>query len=588
MKKLNRAIFGLSLGLILTTANFAWANENPAKRERRAQEKVEIKVQAWGPAQAEIDAAKLRVTRSPAVQKVLAGTKYRIFAFEYIENDVDKSKPSTAPTRFRVIFYDYTNDRTIVAEGDFAAKEAIVIREESAQPNANDEEFEEAVRIVRSDARFAQLLRGEKLRVSQPMPPITVLDGTTERLVNVALEPLDGSTRNEIVSVSINRGTVIRYDAGAPEMSRATPDSCGPSSSNQGSTSNGTAGQYQLTVRQGKSVLWEMLVIRPSASSGNSFERSGIEVRDVRYKGKSVLKRGHAPVLNVNYTPATGQQNCGPFRDWQYQEGFFNAPEAGATDPAPGIRVLAAGQNATTQVDTGNDTGNFRGVAIYTQNVGFGDEIVMVSEMNAGWYRYIMEWRFAPDGTIRPRYGYGATLNSCVCTYHHHHTYWRFDFDIVNPTNKVFQVERGRKFLQPVTNEIARLRSTQTNRGYLIQNSTGNEAYLLAPNVTDGEYLSRNTSGAVISTYGAGDFWLLKYQGTAGAPGELDDPNSSSAANLAPWVNNESLVNQDVVVWYAAHFMHTDGANLLDPNRINPSLVTSSHVVGPDIRPVRW
>ena len=141
---------------------------------------------------------------------------------------------------------------------------------------------------------------------------------------------------------------------------------------------------------------------------------------------------------------------CGPYRDWQYAEGNFNAPDAGASNPAPGIRILAPGQVATTAVETGNDAGNFRGVAVYQQDVGFGNELVMVSEMNAGWYRYIMEWRFAPDGTIRPRYGFGSVTNGCVCNPRTHHVYWRFDFDIVQPNNKVFKVERGRKFLTPL------------------------------------------------------------------------------------------------------------------------------------------
>jgi hypothetical protein len=96
----------------------------------------------------------------------------------------------------------------------------------------------------------------------------------------------------------------------------------------------------------------------------------------------------------------------------------------------------------------------------------------MVSEMNAGWYRYIMEWRFAPDGTIRPRYGFGSTKNACVCSAHQHNAYWRFDFDIVNPTNKIFQIERGRKFLKPITREANVLRNYATNRGFVIQNST--------------------------------------------------------------------------------------------------------------------
>lgn len=568
MKLLRNGAISVVLSLALFSS-LASGGENTPKREKRAQEAVKIKITPWGPNQQTVDAAKLRVEQSEAVQNALKGAKYRILAFEYIENGGDKSQPSTPPTRFRIVFYDYTNDRTLVAESNFAGTEAVSIREEHFQPNASDEEFNEAVRILQADARFNSLLNGERLRAFQPMPPVTVLEGTTERLVNVGLEAQGDSAKNEVVSVGIKSGRVIRYDKGAPVTSLAAPDACGIPSAGQGTTSNGTPGQYQLTITQGANTLWEMLVIRPSASSGNISERSGIEVRDVKYKGKSVLKRGHVPVLNVQYVGDV----CGPYRDWQYQEGAFDAPDAGAIDPAPGIRILGTGQIAQTSLDSGNDTGNFRGVAIYTQN----NETVMVSEMNAGWYRYIMEWRFADDGTIRPRYGFGATNSPCVCSIHNHHVYWRFDFDIVNPNNKVFQVERGRKFLQPITNEVTRLRNYQTNRSFLIQNATGNEAYMLVPNVSDG------TS----DTYGGGDLWFLKYQGTSDSPGELDDPNANTAANFAPWLNNESLVNQDVVVWYAAHFIHADGANLLNPDR-SGNILTNSHVVGPDIRPVRW
>jgi hypothetical protein len=112
----------------------------------------------------------------------------------------------------------------------------------------------------------------------------------------------------------------------------------------------------------------------------------------------------------------------------------------------------------------------------------------------------------------------------------------------------------------------------------LIQNAGGNEAYSIFPNLADG----------VSDVYGGGDFWFLQYKTeTGGEPGEINDPNTTTAANLTPWVNNESLVNQDVVVWYAAHFIHADGANLLNPDR-SGLVLSGSHVVGPDIRPVRW
>src|SRR5215210_6319679 len=57
--------------------------------------------------------------------------------------------------------------------------------------------------------------------------------------------------------------------------------------------------------------------------------------------------------------------------------------------------------------------------------------------MEAGWYRYISEWRLHTDGTIRPRFGFSAVTDSCVCNVHHHHVYWRLDFDIVTAENNV-------------------------------------------------------------------------------------------------------------------------------------------------------
>jgi len=207
--------------------------------------------------------------------------------------------------------------------------------------------------------------------------------------------------------------------------------------------------------------------------------------------------------------------------------------------------------------------------------------------MDADWYRYIMEWRFAADGTIRPRFGFGATSNGCVCNVHTHHAFWRLDFDIVNPTNKVFQVERGRKFLQPLTTEFTRLKRLQTNRSLLIQNSSGDEAYMLVPNKTDG----------VADSYGKSDMWVLRYKNVPGGTpfqNELDDgytgvvgSEANTSIRIDQFINGESIVNQDVVVWYGTHFVHADGANLLNPDR-SPTILSGTHVVGPDIRPVRW
>jgi hypothetical protein len=569
MKKSNRVLFAAWL-VITSIVNLAVASENNPKRARKTQEAVKIKISSWGPSQADVQAAMQRAEKSRAVRNALGNTKYRLISFDYIESGNEKSKPAAPPNGFRIIFYDYTNDRTLVAEGDFVGAKAVTVREEKFQPGVGSQELLDAFQVIKNDVELGALYIQKQLIIFEAMPPISVQNG--ERLVNVGVRILSKG-ENRVIGISFKNDRVVRYKGNAPLTSQATQEDCGINSANQGNTPNGTAGQYQLTVSQNNSPLWEMLVIRPSASSGNSEERSGIEVRDVKYKGKSVLKRGHAPILNVQYDGDV----CGPYRDWQYSEGFFSVLTERASEPVPGIRILAGGQTPKTSLDSGVDSGNFAGIAVYTQN----DETVLVSEMDAGWYRYVSEWRFAGDGTIRPRYGFGATNSSCVCNEHHHNVYWRFDFDIVNQVNKVFQIERGRKFMQPILSETARLRNYQTNRRFLIQNSGGNEAYLLVPSLSDG----------TTNDFGAGDFWILKYQaGTSGEPDEIDDPNGEEKkANFAPWLNNESLVNQDVVVWYAAHFgHHADGESLLNSDRDSGTVLTGSHVVGPTLRPVRW
>ncbi|MCS6874407.1 MAG: hypothetical protein N2Z23_03215 [Pyrinomonadaceae bacterium] len=573
MKKL--AVF---LSLVLSFSVFA---SEEAKNTRRKRAELEIKVVPWGPTQAELDLARQRVLQDAAVRRELEGIKYRIVATELIDDSsvVDKSQPSKPPTRFRLTIYDYTNDECIIVESDIKTDRNVSVRREIFDPGVGYEELSAAYEIVSKSPDFADSFNRNEIEFFEPMPPTTYING--ERLVNVGLQ-YSKTGSQEIVSVSFKNEKVIRYAEKAPPTSKAGPESCGIPNSGQGATGAGIPGQYQLTVTQGGMPLWEMLVIRPSASSGRPSERSGLEIRDVKYKGKSVLKRGHAPILTVQYVNNT----CGPYRDWQYAEGFFQIPSSGVTFPNGvngGIAILPPGTVATTAIETRNDTGNFQGVAIYRQDVGFGEEVVLVTEMNAGWYRYIMEWRFAPDGTIRPRYGFASTANSCVCNPRTHHVYWRFDFDIVQPNNKIYQVERGRKFIRQILTEAAIFRDYQFNRSFLIQNANGDEAYIITPGMNDGSVT--DAFGNLVDTFGAGDFWLLRFQGTPDNPGELDDPNTSAAANLAPWVSGESLDGQDIVVWYSAHQYRVDDTSVRN-NR--GEVISGVHVVGPTLKPVRW
>ena len=576
--------FGLRLNavfcLVLVLAVTGLANATTIKKTSRAAQRFDINVTPWGPNQAEVDAAKLRAEQSVAVRAELRGSKYRLLAFEYLGHaDAAKSVPSTRPKGFRVTFYNYSNDSTVIAEGDFQGRDPIRVTREYFDPSIGGDEIEAAFAIIRSDFDPTSSV---KLDLYPAMPPISNVNG--ERLVNIGvINPVTGD--HQIVGVGFKDSKIHRYAGNAPPTSRAAPEMCGVQDAGQPVTFAGSSpGQYQLTANLQGSPLWEMLIIRPNVSSGAPFERSGIEIRDVKYKGKSVLKRGHAPVLNVRYVPI-GAGTCGPYRDWQYSEGFFSVPSTNVTypnGPDGGIAILPEGQVATTVVESRNDAGNFRGVAIYQQSVNGVNEIVLVTEMEAGWYRYIMEWRFGADGVIRPRYGFGSATDSCVCTARDHHVYWRLDFDVVSTVNNIFQVERGRKFMRPVTTEAAIFRNYGTNRGFVVQSSTGTEAYSIFPGSNDGSVA--DASGNITDTFGAGDFWLMQFKGTANSPTEIDDPNTGTvAATLSPFINGESLTNQDAVIWYAAHQRRVD-----DASRPGPEIISGTHVVGPEIRPIQW
>ncbi len=102
MKKLNCVLFGACL-VIISIVNIAVAGESNKKRSRKAQEAVKIKVTPWGPTQADVQAATLRVEKSRALQTVLRNTKYRLISFDYVESGNEKSKTAQPPTSFRVI-----------------------------------------------------------------------------------------------------------------------------------------------------------------------------------------------------------------------------------------------------------------------------------------------------------------------------------------------------------------------------------------------------------------------------------------------------------------------------------------------------
>ena len=437
------------------------------------------------------------------------------------------------------------------------------VSESARQPRPNRAEFDAAVAIAARDPALGPAIRDTRLRPYRPMPPLVrvdLSDGRTDRVVAVGLLPTAEGLQHEIVGVSMRRRAVIRFDEMAPAGAVAIASTCGLPNANQ-PTDSSSPGQAWVTVSQGGTVLWRFLVVRPAASSG-AFG-SGVELRFVDYRGKRVLYRAHVPILNVKYD----DDACGPYRDWQNEEGMFQATGA---DVGSGFRLC--GTPAQTILASGSDTGNFNGVAVYLQ----GQEVVLVSEMEAGWYRYVSEWRLHVNGSIRPRFGFSAVEDSCVCTIHHHHVYWRLDFDIRTASRNVVlehNVPRifGRSAWHTLNFETQRFRDPARHRTWRVKNSVSGEAYDIIPGPDDGA-----ATASPDWPFPRGDVWILKYRAS-----EIDDGAvlTSDEAALDAFADGEPINNQDVVIWYAAHVTHEVGAE--PPG-------TFGHIAGPTLKPVNW
>ena len=529
--------------------------ENTA--ENLEDEELRIETEPFGLAPEGVDSLARELAGHPAVLDYLSGTNHRLLAAELLP-PAQKTEEPALPDRFSSTFYDYTNNRAVLVTGPLDDLGRARVEESGQQPLPSPEEVAAAIEIVSGHPELGPPVREGLLTPYPAMPPLVgseLPDGRIERTLAIGLLPAENSraVQHEIVGVNMIRNSVERYDDYAPPTSRAVRSTCGaPPSAGQATTGKGVAGQVWITVSQGGTQLWRFLAVRPSASSGTW--GSGIELRYVDYRGRRVLYQAHLPILNVLYD----RNACGPYRDWQYEEGMLQASGANV---APGF-VLSASP-ALTILDTGSDTGTFLGTGIYV----LGQEVVLVSEMQAGWYRYVSQWRLRADGVIRPRFGFDAVASSCVCNRHHHHAYWRLDFDIETPGNNRIR-EFNNPPIIPGTNwhtksyEIMRLRAP--NRRWVVENSASGRGYAIVPGGNDGT--------AAGDPYATGDLWFLRYH-----PNEIDDaPISGTEIQIDKYKNGESLVNQDSVVWYGAHFTHDVAGPPVD------------HVVGPDLIPQNW
>lgn len=327
--------------------------------------------------------------------------------------------------------------------------------------------------------------------------------------------------------------------------------------------------------------VWQMCWLRPSQSSGP--RGSGLEVRNVYYRGKQVFKRAHAPMLFAEYRNGAGG-NC--YRDWKDQNSPFLANAATQNQ-------LGIGENVVTSCDRSADpttsygncpfqlgsTGGascFSGVAIQER----GDRVTLTTQYVAGWYLYSMRWTFHQDGTIEPFFGLGNSNGTYNTVTHWHHNYWRFDFDIDGAGNDQLLLND-----QPQTNEFTALHAR--GRVYGVRDSVTGRGY----NVLPGD--STSPPGAMDLVFPANEsgrgFHTVDAMGTVFANNEFgDNPNyslSDCGVNIAALVTpTVSVSNTDVVLYYRGGVR--DSAGDFPPGSPVPADPMVCKSVGPRMVPV--
>ncbi|MGH9188855.1 MAG: hypothetical protein ACRD0Q_02295 [Acidimicrobiales bacterium] len=390
----------------------------------------------------------------------------------------------------------------------------------------------------------------------RPMPPLANVvdaDGVVRRVVTVGLRADDGT--HSIVGVRVGDGEQVELGpdvtalAAGPECGLPPGDACGP-----------VAGSERARVRvvRGDTVLWDLVVVRAPGSSGTN--GSGVELCDVDHLGKRVLSRAHLPILNVAYR---GAGDSPVYRSWLHDEACF---EATGDDVAAGFRLCT--EPPVTALESETDGGAFRGVALWVD----GEDLVVVSQLRAGWHRYVSEWRLGADGTIAPRLGIATARHGGGGWVHTHHAYWRFDFDIVGPAENTVQEHNdppvfGTTSWHTIRHEMRRTRSPESDRYWRVRNDRSSRSYSLVPGAGDGE----------ADGFGVGDVWLLRY-----SPDEIDDGQGFTAdpvlarAGLDRFLTGEPTHREDVVLWYSAHLVH------------EPASSPVAGRIGPDVRARLW
>ena len=254
---------------------------------------------------------------------------------------------------------------------------------------------------------------------------------------------------------------------------------------------------------------------------GNAHDE-GLVLKNVRWKGTTVLYKASMPVIRVKYRGNGSSINsgCGPYSD---------------------------------RISSGN-LSHFSGQATDVIARFFGDnlmELAVFSEI--GGYDLYQAYYFHKSGRLEPiLYSSGWSCSDSHSENNHkHHPYWRLDFDIDGVSNRVRHAMTvtggGMSFAAYSPESGFTVPSNSTNIVWTVtNNNSGKYVRLQSPNNERAD-----ATGAVWFGFGRRDVHVRRYKFS-----EDEGWAFSTNSQLGYFTPPEVTDDQDVVFWSIGHLTH--------------------------------
>lgn len=272
--------------------------------------------------------------------------------------------------------------------------------------------------------------------------------------------------------------------------------------------------------------------------------RTGLEISEVMYQGRSVVHKMTLPVIRVRYARDTVwykpwtwfpldrlfSLGCGPFND-RIDAGNVEVPAQAEAPETPWPRDPEACPEKVCKREWLQDDVAWLEYGVYAR---------------IGKYHIYHAWYFsAPAGpTSRaPAQIHAAVWSGGIaCNMEHvHHPYWRFDFSPSGTKDEMFLLKSGtRPWSYYATEGDWRKDPAEPNPHLFVRRRDHSE----------GLWVFRSSTDAVFDGFSNRDLSVRVYR-----PEEDGNWNLDEYQDL-PYANGESVATARAVVWYVGHMSH--------------------------------